>query len=165
MEINIRPLISTDWLSVKAIYESGIATGIATFEEHAPRWEQWHTSHLPFGRLVAEINGKVVGWAALSPVSDRCVYGGVAEVSAYVHPECRSKGIGKLLITKVINESEQHGIWTLNAAVFPENTASLFLFKKTGFREIGYREKIAKKQGEWKNNVLLERRSRLTKYN
>lgn len=163
--MNIRLLGPDDWPMVKVIYELGIATGIATFENRPPEWEVWHTSHLSFGNLVAEINNAVVGWVALSPVSDRCVYGGIAEVSIYVHPEWKGKRIGKSLLGKVVEESEGNGIWTLNAATFPENIPSLSLFKKSGFREIGYREKIAKKDGVWKDNVILERRSKLPKFN
>ena len=163
--MNVRLLIPTDWPTVKAIYELGMATGFATFEEQSPDWSVWDQSHLSFGRLAAEIDDKVIGWVALSPVSDRCVYGGVAEVSIYVHPEWKGKGIGKLLLKKAVVESEHSGVWTLNAATFPENTPSLSLLKKSGFREIGYREKIAKKNGIWKDNVILERRSKLLKYN
>lgn len=163
--MQVRLLQPDDWSDVKAIYEDGIATGIATFENQAPSWEDWDKSHLRFARFVAEINQKVVAWIALSPVSDRCVYGGVAEVSIYVHPEFKKRGIGKSLIKSVIEESEKNGIWTLYAATFPENTGSLTLLKKCGFREIGIREKVAKKDGIWKDNVILEKRSHLPEYN
>ncbi len=162
--MEVRELRPADWQSVKDIYEFGIATGMATFEDKAPSWENWNKSHLPFGRLVVEISQKVVGWVALSPVSDRCVYEGVAETSVYVHPDFKGMSIGTLLMNKAIEESEQHGIWTLNAAVFPENVGSLTLLKKIGFREIGFREKIARKNGKWKDNIILERRSTLWKY-
>jgi L-amino acid N-acyltransferase YncA len=160
----IRILKPNDWSDVKDIYELGIATGIATFENQVSSWVNWDKSHLTFGKLIAEIDQQVVGWVALSPVSDRCVYGGVAEVSIYVHPDFKSQGIGKSLMREAIKESEQNGIWTLNAATFPENVGSLSLLKKVGFREIGFREKIAKKDGTWKDNVILERRSSLLKY-
>jgi L-amino acid N-acyltransferase YncA len=139
--IQVRTMTTEDWLSVKSIYENGIKTGIATFETTAPSWEQWNDSHLTIGRLVAVIDNKIAGWIALSPVSSRCVYGGVAEISVYVH------------------ESEQNDIWTLQAGVFRENIGSIELHKKVGFRVIGFRERIGKIKGVWKDNVILERRS------
>jgi L-amino acid N-acyltransferase YncA len=155
----IMPLLPSNWQQVKSIYESGIATGMATFETKAPEWEQWNNSHLPFARLVAVENNKVIGWAALSPVSNRCVYGGVAEVSVYIAPEQRGKGVGKKLLQQLITESEANGIWTLQAGIFAENTASAKLHEYVGFRLVGYREKIGQLGSEWKNTILMERRS------
>lgn len=159
--MEIRTLKPSDWLSVKNIYELGIATGIATFETNAPGWEIWDANHLPFGRLVAHSDNKIAGWAAFTLVSNRCIYQGVAEVSVYVHPIFRGQGVGQLLMEALISESEQQGIWTLHAAIFKENKGSIRLHEKVGFRMIGYREKIGKLAGVWKDNVLMERRSKL----
>ncbi len=159
--MEIRNLTINDWATVKSIYELGIATGIATFETTAPNWEQWHKNHLLFGRLVIILENEVVGWTALTAVSNRCIYQGVAEVSIYIHPNHRGKGIGQLLMKKLIFESEKNGIWTLHSSIFSENIGSINLHKKVGFRMIGYREKIGKLKGVWKDNVLLERRSRV----
>lgn len=159
MEINA--LKQQDWGAVKNIYELGIATGIATFETTAPDWEHWNKNHLPFGRLVAISEGEVIGWAALTAVSNRCIYQGVAEVSVYVHPNHQGKGVGKLLMKTLIFESERQGIWTLHSSIFSENKGSIELHKKVGFRMIGYREKIGQQDGVWKDNVLMERRSQV----
>ena len=148
------------WLQVKTIYESGIATGIATFETEAPDWGKWDAGHLIVGRLVATINNKVVGWTALSPVSSRCVYEGVAEISVYVSDRQRGKGVGKKLLKQLIKESEAAGFWTLQAGIFTDNTASVKLHQSVGFRIIGFREKIGKLHGIWKDNYILERRSK-----
>ena len=133
----------------------------ATFETTAPSWEKWNDVHLTFARLVAVDNNEVVGWAALSPVSSRCVYGGVAEVSVYVADKHKGKGIGKLLLQKLIKESESNGIWTLQAGIFTDNVASVKLHEKVGFRVIGHREKIGKLNDIWKDNYILERRSKI----
>lgn len=156
----IKQMQPSNWEAVKRIYESGIATGIATFETTAPECDQWNKGHLPFGRLVATINDQVVGWAALSPVSNRCVYGGVAEISVYIDEAFRGKGIGKQLLEQLIPDSEANGIWTLQAGIFTDNAASVKLHESVGFRVIGYREKIGKLNGCWKDNYLLERRSK-----
>lgn len=161
----IKPMLQEHWEQVKQIYESGIATGIATFETTAPSWEKWNERHLTFARLVAIDNNEVVGWAALSPVSSRCVYGGVAEVSVYVADTHKGKGIGKLLLQNLINESENNGIWTLQAGIFTENIASVKLHEKVGFRIVGHREKIGKLNGTWKDNYVLERRSKIVGIN
>ncbi|HVS81684.1 MAG TPA: GNAT family N-acetyltransferase [Pyrinomonadaceae bacterium] len=150
-----------DWAQLKAIYLEGIATGHATFEIEAPSWKAWDASHLPFARLVARDDDTVVGWAALSSVSQRCAYAGVAEVSVYVAVTNRNAGIGRALLDALITESERNGIWTLQAAVFPENAATIALHLRCGFREVGCRERIAKLNGEWRDTILLERRSAL----
>ena len=157
----IKPMQQEHWEQVKQIYESGIATGIATFETTAPSFEKWDDGHLTFARLVAVEKNEVVGWTALSPVSNRCVYGGVAEVSVYVAETHKGKGIGKLLLQNLITESERNGIWTLQAGIFTDNVASVKLHKKVGFRVIGHREKIGKINNIWKDNYILERRSKI----
>jgi phosphinothricin acetyltransferase len=144
---------------VRVIYLEGIATGNATFETSAPEWETWDAAHLPHGRLVARADGEIAGWAALSPISSRCVYAGVAEVSVYVAATARGSGTGRALIAALIEASEAAGIWTLQAGVFPENTASLALFEKSGFRLVGRRERIGRLDGRWRDTLLLERRS------
>ena len=149
-----------DWQTVSKIYEEGIATGFATFETSTPSYESWDSAHMASCRLVAIENEKVLGWAALSPVSNRCVYGGVAEVSVYVGQKSRGKGVGQLLINALINESETEGLWTLQSGIFPENEGSIELHKKVGFRYIGKRERVGKLDGEWKDNLLFERRSK-----
>jgi phosphinothricin acetyltransferase len=157
--MTIQSLEPSHYPSVKKIYEEGIATGNATFQTEAPDWGEWNDSHLQHSRLVAIENNEVLGWAALTPVSGRCVYAGVAEVSVYVSAKSRGKGIGKLLLEKLIEESEKHNIWTLQAGVFPENSSSLKIHEAVGFRKIGLREKIGKMKGTWRDTVLLERRS------
>ena len=155
----IEALNPDDWDEVRGIYLEGIATGNATFETTAPSWEEWNASHLPHSRLVTRTNNEVAGWAALSPVSRRAVYAGVAEVSIYVKSALRGKGIGRGLLAELIVESEAHGIWTLQAGIFPENEQSLILHKQAGFREIGRRERIGHLNGTWRDVILLERRS------
>ncbi len=154
-------MTACDWPAVSAIYGEGIATGIATFEKAIPPYEAWDTAHLKTCRLIAEDEGTVLGWGALSPVSGRCVYGGVAEVSVYVSRAARGKGVGIALIEKLIQESEAEGIWTLQSGIFPQNQGSIRLHEKAGFRFIGKRERIAKLDGIWYDNLLFERRSPL----
>lgn len=149
------------WEEVKRIYLEGIATGHATFQVSAPEWEEWDSSHLASCRLVAVEDAIVLGWAALTPVSGRCVYAGVAEVSVYVAEKARGKGIGRKLLGALVTESEKHELWTLQAGIFPENEASIQLHIKSGFRMIGKRERIGKMNGEWRDTALLERRSKL----
>ena len=148
-----------DWEAVAQIYREGIAGGEATFETTTPSWESWNAAHLPFTRLVARDETGVLGWAALSPVSRRAAYAGVAEVSVYVAEKNRGRGVGSALLERLISESETNGIWTLQAVVFPGNAATLALHKGCGFREVGRRERIGKLHGEWRDTVLLERRS------
>lgn len=160
--MNIEQLSEKHYPAVKEIYLQGIATGHATFQTSAPEWEEWNRDHLPNCRMVAMEDETVLGWAALSPVSGRCVYAGVAEVSVYVSADARGKGVGKLLLRELIAASEQQNIWTLQAGIFPENTASLHIHQCNGFRKVGYREKIGKLDGRWRDTVLMERRSAVT---
>jgi len=148
-----------DWAIVRAIYLEGIATGNATFETKAPGWEQWSANHLSFARLVLEVENEVKGWGALSRVSVRQVYSGVAEVSVYISSSSRGKGFGGALLDALIEEAEHNAIWTLQAGIFRENESSLRLHQRCGFRVVGYRERIAKLNGIWRDTVLLERRS------
>jgi phosphinothricin acetyltransferase len=158
----IQPMTPGDWDSVRAIYLEGIATGNATFEKSAPDWERWDAGHLQSCRLLARAAGEVLGWAALSPVSSRCVYGGVAEVSVYVAGRARGRGIGWLLLSELVAASERHGIWTLQAGIFPENQASIALHQRAGFRIVGVRERLGSMDGRWRDVVLMERRSAVT---
>ena len=158
--MRIIPLLPEHWPAVKAIYEAGLATGNASFQTSAPSWEEWNSAHLNHSRLVALDGDIVTGWVALTPVSGRCVYAGVAEVSVYVAPDHLGRGIGKVLLGALITESEQNGIWTLQAGIFPENTASIRLHESAGFRQVGYREKIGKMGDRWRDTILLERRSK-----
>jgi L-amino acid N-acyltransferase YncA len=148
-----------DWEEVRTIYAEGIATRQATFETEAPSWLAWDAAHLPFARLVARKGETVVGWAALSPVSRREAYAGVAEVSVYVAQDQRGAGLGRRLLEALIAKSERHGIWSLQAVMFPENAASVALHRRCGFREVGRRERIGKLDGAWRDTILLERRS------
>ncbi|MCA1592401.1 MAG: N-acetyltransferase family protein [Acidobacteria bacterium] len=159
MRCVIDDMKKSDWEQVRRIYLEGIATGHATFETEAPTWEKWDAGHLPCGRLVARSGERIKGWAALSGVSERCVYAGVAEVSVYVGTEYRGEGIGRGLLEALIVSSELSGIWTLQAGIFPENTASIRLHELCGFREVGRRERIGKMNGVWRDTVVLERRS------
>jgi phosphinothricin acetyltransferase len=147
-----------DWDSVRSIYVQGIATGNATFARSAPEWEAWDAEHLPICRVVARLDGEIAGWAALSPYSRRQVYSGVAEVSIYVAQSARGQGIGATLMSALIAESEQNGIWALQAGIFPENNASIQLHKRFGFRIVGVRERIGQLHGVWRDVVLMERR-------
>lgn len=158
----IRSLEPNDWGRVREIYEQGIASGHATFETQAPSWEDWDDAHLASVRLVADVGGIVLGWAALSHVSDRCVYGGVGEVSVYVDEEGRGQGIGTALMSALVDASEVAGIWTLQAGIFPENRASVRAHEKVGFRTVGKREKLGKMDGRWRDVLLMERRSSVT---
>lgn len=156
----VRKMNAEDWNSVSSIYKQGIATGFATFETNVPDFETWDSAHLKTCRIVAIQGDEIVGWAALSPVSGRCVYGGVGEVSVYIAAKARGLGVGKLLMEQLILESEKEGLWTLQSGIFPENEASIQLHKKMGFRYIGKREKIGRTvEGIWRDNVLFERRS------
>ena len=152
-------MTAEDWPAVRTIYLEGIATGHATFEQNAPEWEVWDTGHRTDCRLVARCNGEVLGWAALSPVSGRCVYAGVAEVSVYVAAKARGQEVGLSLLRALVAASEQAGIWTLQAGLFPENVASLRLHERCGFRVVGVRERLGAMHGRWRDVILMERRS------
>jgi phosphinothricin acetyltransferase len=157
--MKIRKMKNSDWPTVAQIYQQGMDTGYATFEKEVPTFEVWDAAHLGMGRLVAIDGDRVLGWAALSPVSSRCVYGGVAEVSVYIGQGNRGQGVGKLLMQHLIEESEKAGLWTLQSGIFPENIGSVELHHKMGFRFIGKRERIGKRDNVWKDNLLFERRS------
>jgi L-amino acid N-acyltransferase YncA len=157
--IEIAEMAAADWEAVRALYAEGILSGQATFEIDAPTWNEWDAAHHPFARLVARLAGRIVGWAALSPVSRRACYAGVAEVSVYVAADHRGQGVGRQLLLAAIAESERRGIWTLQGATFAENEASLRLQRGCGFREIGRRERIGRLHGVWRDTVLMERRS------
>jgi phosphinothricin acetyltransferase len=158
--LTIRELKETDWSSVAAIFEEGIATGLATFETAAPDWPAWDDSHLPGKlRLVAEEDGEVVGFAALAPVSSRNAYRGVAENSVYVSARARGRGVGSALLNELVRRSEEAGIWTIQTSIFPENLASLAVHQRAGFRVVGRRERIGRLHGQWRDTLLLERRA------
>jgi phosphinothricin acetyltransferase len=164
MDITIRPMTETDWPAVARVFREGIDTGHATFETEVPPWEDWDGSHMKSCRLVAEVDGQVVAWAALTAVSDRCVYGGVAETSVYVGSAGRGLGVGTRLLQAAVVESEQAGLWSLEAQTFPENAASIALHEGVGFRQVGTRSRVGKMsygpmKGAWRDVVLLQRRS------
>ena len=161
MEIIIEPMHELDWPAVQRIYQEVIDTGNATFATAAPEWDAWDEGHLPQCRLVARDRGRILGWAALSAVSSRCVYAGVAEVSVYVGSDTRGKGVGKALLAALVEASECAGIWMLQAGVFPENAASIATLRACGFREIGRREKLGQMNDTWRDVLLLERRSKI----
>jgi phosphinothricin acetyltransferase len=157
--VELVPLQPGHWEDVRRIYLEGIETRNATFETTAPSWEAWDGSHLSDLRVVALLDGEVVGWAALSPVSERCVYSGVAEESVYVAASERGRGIGRLLLEELIRLSEQAGVWTIQTGIFPENIASIRLHERVGFRVLCVRERLGKLDGEWRDVAFLERRS------
>jgi phosphinothricin acetyltransferase len=157
--MHLETMLPLHWPSVKKIYEEGIATGNATFQTTAPAWEEWDAAHVKNSRLVAMEQDEVLGWAALTAVSGRCVYAGVGEVSVYVAATARGKGIGKKLLEALITESEKNNFWTLQAGIFPENAGSIKIHEACGFRVIGKREKIGQMNGIWRDTLLLERRS------
>jgi L-amino acid N-acyltransferase YncA len=161
MNFAIDAMPPLDWDAVRAIYLEGIATRNATFETAAPDWERWDAAHLPFARLVTREAGEVLGWAALSPVSSRTCYAGVAEASIYVAEKHWRHGVGSALLAALIEAAEKNGVWTLQASIFPENASSLALVTRFGFREVGRRERIAQLNGVWRDTLILERRSRV----
>jgi L-amino acid N-acyltransferase YncA len=160
-DVLVRPMEASDAGPVLAIYQAGLDTGQASFEVTAPAWEEFDAAKLPAHRHVAVDagTGEVLGWAAAIAVSDRCVYAGVIEHSVYVHPASKRRGIGAALLAALIESTEAAGIWTIQSGVFPENTASLRLHRQAGFRVVGTRERIGRHHGQWRDVVLIERRS------
>ena len=157
--VELRPLHPADWPAVAEIYWDGMRGGLATFETEVPTWDAWDAAHLRGHRLVADLLGEVVGWAALAPASSRPCYSGVAEDSVYVARAARGLGIGRRLLEALVAHAEASGIWTIQTSIFPENRASLSLHERCGFRVVGTRERIAKRDGVWRDTVFLERRS------
>jgi L-amino acid N-acyltransferase YncA len=157
--MDLKAMRPDDWPAVRAIFEAGIATGNATFETTAPDWPAWDAAHLPGHRLVARVDGQVVGWSALATVSDRCAYAGVAEDSIYIAPEAQGQGIGRALLTAVVASAEQAGIWTVQTGIFPENQPSIRLHETCGFRLVGVRERLGRLRDRWRDVLLMERRS------
>lgn len=157
--ISIRSLSFDDWSVVRRIYTEGIVTGQATFETEPPDWEHWDQEHRADCRLIAEVDGDVAGWAALTPVSGRCVYAGVAEVSVYVAEASRGRGVGRVLLQALVAEAEEAGLWTLQAGIFPQNAASVALHQQCGFRVVGTSERLGQMKGVWRDVLLMERRS------
>jgi len=161
LDVRIDAMAPADWDDVRRIYEEGLATGLGSFETAAPSWEQWNAARLPHSRLIARAgdNAGVLAWAALSPVSARACYAGVAEVGIYVAATARGRGVGRALLDALIASAERHGIWTLQGSTFAENAASIALQQRCGFRIVGRRERIAKRDGVWRDTILTERRS------
>ena len=157
--MNIINMEAEHWEAVRKIYEEGIVTGNATFQTNAPTWEEWDKVHSPKPRLLAVDKDEILGWAAITPVSGRCVYAGVGEVSVYVSAAARGRGVGKKLLQALTEESEKENFWTLQAGIFPENLSSLAIHESCGFRIIGTRERIGQMRGVWRDTVLLEKRS------
>jgi phosphinothricin acetyltransferase len=158
--MRIVPMLADHWGGVARIYAEGIATGNATFETEVPAWETWDESHGGDLRIVAlDEADDVIGWAAAAPVSGRCVYAGVVESSVYVAASARGQGVGRELMEQLIGRAEAAGIWTIQTGIFPENTASLALHERVGFRVVGTRERIGRHRGLWRDVVFLERRS------
>jgi L-amino acid N-acyltransferase YncA len=154
--VALRELTPDDWPAVADIYWDGMRSGLATFETEVPSWDEWDAAHLPQHRIVAELDGEVMGWAALSPASTRRCYAGVVENSVYVAEAARSGGVGRLLLERLIKQARLAGLWTIQTSIFPENRASLALHERCGFRVVGTRERIAKRDGIWRDTVLLE---------
>ena len=158
VEVAVAPMVAADWPAVREIHAEGIATGNATFETEPPAWERFDATHLASHRLVARLGGRVAGWAALSPVSDRCAYAGVTENSVYVAAWARHRGVGRALLTALLAGADAAGIWTVQTGIFPENEASLALHQRCGFRVVGVRERLGRLDGRWRDVLLLERR-------
>jgi phosphinothricin acetyltransferase len=159
--ITLEHLQPEHWPDVERIYADGIATGNATFETEVPSWEAWNDAHLAEHRFMAYEAGRAAGWAALAPVSSRCVYAGVAEASVYVAAAARGRGVGTALLSALVASSEAGGVWTLEAGILPENEASVRMHERCGFRVVGRRERLGRMDGEWRDVLLLERRSRV----
>jgi L-amino acid N-acyltransferase YncA len=160
VRVEVTPLLPEHWPTVRAIYEAGIATGNATFETTTPAWSSWDAAHLSEHRFVA-VDGDetVLGWTAVTSVSSRRVYAGVVEHSVYVHPDHRGAGVGRQLLQALIASTEAAGIWTIQTGIFPENTASLVAHERAGFRVVGRRERLGQLAGQWRDVLMLERRS------
>jgi phosphinothricin acetyltransferase len=157
-EVEIVAMRRADWPRVAEIYAEGIATGGATFETEVPPWGRWDAAHLPAPRLVARIGGRIMGWAAVARVSDREVYKGRVECSLYIAAEARGMGVGEALMTALTAQADRAGLWTLEAVVFPDNTASIKMLEASGFRVVGRRERLGRRDGRWRDVLLLERR-------
>ena len=156
----MRPMTPEDWPDVCEVYRLGIETGLATFEQRCPTYESWDENHLHACRIVASDGNRIAGWAALSAVSRRAVYRGVAELSIYLHPDYKGRGLGRLLLEQLISDSEDSGFWTLQATILAENAVSVALHGRCGFRTVGHRERIAQNSaGQWCDTILMERRS------
>lgn len=158
-KMRITRITETDWPALAAIYQEGLDTGVASFETKAPDWSSWNAKYLPHSRFAVLEDDIHLGWAALAPASQREVYRGVAEVSVYVASVARGRGAGHLLMEKLVSSSESEGLWTLQSSIFPQNEASIRLHLRHGFRQLGRREKIAKRDGKWHDNLIFERRS------
>jgi L-amino acid N-acyltransferase YncA len=156
--VEVRALLADDWSAVADIYWDGMRGGLATFETEVPTWEVWDGAHLPEHRLVAVAGGEIVAWAALSPASSRRCYAGIVENSVYVAREAQGQGIGRLLLDALLKGARKAGLWTVQTSIFPENRASLALHERCGFRVVGVRERIAKRDGIWRDTVFLEKR-------
>lgn len=161
MNLLFRSMKKEDWTSIAEIYKQGIETSNATFQRDIPSWDEWNSGHLKVCRIVAAIDDEIIGWAALTAVSSRIVYAGVAEVSVYVSYHFQGQKIGSSLLESLITESEKEGFWTLQAGIFPENLPSLKIHENLGFRKVGFREKIGNMNGIWRDTILLERRSKI----
>ena len=160
VEVTFRPLVPADWPEVAEIYRQGIESGDATFETEVPTWDSWNAGHSPDCRIVAEMDGRTVGFAVLSPISGRCVYDGVREVTIYIAESARGRGVGSALLRELVADTEASGIWTLEAGIFPENGASIRIFERCGFRILGTHERLGRfHDGRWRDVVLMERRS------
>lgn len=160
MAFQIREMSEKDWPEAGQIYQQGIETGLATLQPDCPSFAEWDQAHLKACRLIAAEEEKVVGWAALTPVSGRCAYAGVAEVSVYIAPDSWGKGIGKALLMELVRRSEEEGFWTLQSSILRENAASIRLHERCGFRMVGYRERIGRdRNGKWRDTMLMEKRS------
>ena len=159
MDYTIRPMITDDWSEVVEIFYQGIQTNNATFNTSCPSYDEWDETHIKQCRLVAESDGEVVGWVALSPFSSRECYKGVATLSIYIDTNHRGKGVGKMLLKKLLELSESAGFWTIQSGIFETNAASIALHEKCGFRKVGFNERIAKDRfGMWRNTVIMEHR-------
>ena len=158
--VELRPLLPDDWPAVAEIYWDGMRDGLATFETEVPAWAEWDMAHFRDHRLVADLLGDVIGWAALAPMSSRPCYRGVAENSVYVARQARGLGVGRRLLEALIAGAERAGLWTIQTSIFPENRASLVLHERCGFRVVGRRERIARRDGVWRDTVFLERRTK-----